>query len=462
MLGEIIGALYDCDNPAVPTPRHGMPGQLVAAAIQICEDNRFQSVITPPGWLLLGVGRCLSHFPPGSGPLSSVAVKRTGDHGAMAIPPSGPFVPGAGHVPPHLAGRESEQGFIVRLLEALSRRRATASDLILYGPRGNGKTVLLEWMLREARARGLTTIDFSSVEIESTKWLARELSALSTWTRILSEVSAFGLRLKAASEPSVRISRALEAKARKRPLVVAVDEAHSLGVDPGKALLHSVQLVRRKELPIILALAGTPELPRRLNSMESTFWDRSEVLRIGLLNRTAAADAIRIPFEKYGRSIDPLALAEVVKESHGYPYFLQLWGMLLWQAESRPTHRVTMDAVAHARAGFETRRNRYYGNRYDELVRARLNSVAAKLALFFQDGGHRTFNEIHQVVTDALVSEGRDAGGGGTLRVVERLHDLGFIWTETDGGTQHYVPGIPSLLAFVARTEGLGSGENSS
>ena len=380
----------------------------------------------------------------------------------MSIPPSGPFVPGAGHVPPHLAGREPEQGSIARLLESLSRRRATAGDLILYGPRGNGKTVLLEWMLREARARGLTTIDFSSMEIESANWLARELSVLSTRTRILSEFSAFGQRIKAASEPSVRISRALEAKARKRPLVVAVDEAHSLGADPGRALLHSVQLVRRKELPIILALAGTPELPRRLNSMESAFWDRSEVLRIGLLNRTAAADAIRIPFEKHGRSIDPRALAEVVTESHGYPYFLQLWGMLLWQAESHPAHIVSMDAVAHARAEFETRRNRYFGNRYDELVRARLSSVAAQLALFFKDGGHRTFREIHRVVKDALASEGRDAGGGATLKVVERLRDLGFIWTETDGGRQHYVPGIPSLLAFVARSEGLGSGKNSS
>ena len=102
MLGEIIGALHDADSPAVQTARHGMPEQLVAAAIQICEVNRFQSVIARPGWLLPGVGRCLSRISPRNGPLSAVAVKRTGDHGAMAIPPSGPFVPGAGHVPPHL------------------------------------------------------------------------------------------------------------------------------------------------------------------------------------------------------------------------------------------------------------------------------------------------------------------------------------------------------------------------
>ena len=113
-------------------------------------------------------------------------------------------------------------------------------------------------------------------------------------------------------------------------------------------------------------------------------------------------------------------------------------------------------------AKFETGRNRYYGNRYDELVRARLRSVAAQLALFFQDRGRRCFKEIDQGVADALASEGRDAGGGATLQVVERLRDFGFIWTETDGGRQHYVPGLPGLMAFVARTEGLGSAENSS
>ena len=120
----------------------------------------------------------------------------------------------------------------------------------------------------------------------------------------LDEISQRGFRIWSAdqgAELGVRISSALEAKARKQPLVVAADEAHSLRMDPGRALLHSVQLVRRTELPLILALSGTPELPRRLNSMESTFWDRSEILRIGLLNRTAAADAIRIPLEKYGR-----------------------------------------------------------------------------------------------------------------------------------------------------------------
>ena len=63
-----------------------------------------------------------------------------------------PFQPGSGKLPPYLAGRESEQGLIRGCLGGLVQRTAPASDIILYGPRGNGKTVLIEWARREAEA----------------------------------------------------------------------------------------------------------------------------------------------------------------------------------------------------------------------------------------------------------------------------------------------------------------------
>ena len=95
-------------------------------------------------------------------------------------------------------------------------------------------------------------------------------------------------------------------------------------------VLHVVQRLRRKQLPVILVLAGTPDLPRHLNSLDESFWDRSRILPLGLLKPEAAADAIRIPMETEGRSISPEALGQVAAESHGYPFFLQLWGGLLW------------------------------------------------------------------------------------------------------------------------------------
>ena len=51
-----------------------------------------------------------------------------------------PFRPGAGHAPPHLAGRLEEREEFLRLLE----QEAILENLLLTGLRGVGKTVLLE------------------------------------------------------------------------------------------------------------------------------------------------------------------------------------------------------------------------------------------------------------------------------------------------------------------------------
>ena len=70
-----------------------------------------------------------------------------------------PFVPGQGLIPPYLAGREAEQSLLARLLDVIAEGSAPEADVILYGPRGNGKTVLLEWTLREARRKNIATVD---------------------------------------------------------------------------------------------------------------------------------------------------------------------------------------------------------------------------------------------------------------------------------------------------------------
>ena len=88
-----------------------------------------------------------------------------------------PFVPASGKVPPYLAGRESELRLIRDQLAWL-QQAASGSDVIIYGPRGNGKTALMESVLREARATGIATLKFTSADIESKEWLARHISVV--------------------------------------------------------------------------------------------------------------------------------------------------------------------------------------------------------------------------------------------------------------------------------------------
>ena len=214
-----------------------------------------------------------------------------------------PFVPGRGLIPPYLAGREQEQCLILELLERLADREPPGRDIILYGPRGNGKTALLNWAVREARARRIGALKFSSKEIKSEEWLAEHLAARPRWLRSLKGLAVRGVRIETHDPPEGRIGDMLARRARRRGLVLAIDEAHTLAVDAGQHLLHAVQRLEGEEVPVMLLLAGTPDLPRHLSTMEASFWNRSEILPLGLLEPGAAADAIRIPLEEAGRSI---------------------------------------------------------------------------------------------------------------------------------------------------------------
>ena len=57
-----------------------------------------------------------------------------------------PFQPGSGQMPPLLAGRDAAQNDIKKLLVKLDLPSGVPSDVLLYGPRGTGKTVLLQWL----------------------------------------------------------------------------------------------------------------------------------------------------------------------------------------------------------------------------------------------------------------------------------------------------------------------------
>ncbi len=61
-----------------------------------------------------------------------------------------PFRPGAGHMPPYLAGRTSEHEEVRRILD----QTIILENVILTGLRGVGKTVLLETLKPLAREKG--------------------------------------------------------------------------------------------------------------------------------------------------------------------------------------------------------------------------------------------------------------------------------------------------------------------
>ena len=88
---------------------------------------------------------------------------RSREEGALPSPAGCPtlsevipdvFKPGDGAFPPALTGREREQAVLTRSLADLSAGEAPPHDIVLTGPRGNGKTVLLHWFERACRDAG--------------------------------------------------------------------------------------------------------------------------------------------------------------------------------------------------------------------------------------------------------------------------------------------------------------------
>ena len=97
-----------------------------------------------------------------------------------------PFKPGAGHSPPHLAGREHEQAQFVKLLE----QGVITQNIVLTGLRGVGKTVLMDDIYKPIAAKKQWVwvgSDFSeSAFVDEQSLCLRLLTDLSLFTSQLS------------------------------------------------------------------------------------------------------------------------------------------------------------------------------------------------------------------------------------------------------------------------------------
>ncbi len=356
----------------------------------------------------------------------------------------GPFRPGTGGIPPYLAGREREQQLLRGVLADLAVGVPTGSEIILYGPRGNGKTVLLAWLEREvANHVGVEVARHTPSDLKSPEQLAEALLPDAWWERRTpSELAAFGMTWRPGRERPPGAAEVLEMRAGRAPLVLLLDEAHTLDPDTGRALLNASQRVGR-DLPFLLVLAGTPNLRSHLNRMGVSFWNRAELVRIERLADEAAADALRRPFEDAGISVAPDALEAMVSESQCYPFFVQLLGSAVWR-QTDAERRVTLDVLDRARPDFEEKKGEYYLHRFDELDRLDLLGAGRAVAETF-----RTRRVIGDPVLKQAIGAGlaEDASRDAVRQAAEVLSDLGFIWRAR--ARPEWEPGIPSLMDYV-------------
>ena len=360
----------------------------------------------------------------------------------------GPFRPGTGATPPYLAGREEEQAVFHAFLTDLANGMAPGTQVVLHGPRGNGKTVLLDWLEREAVSRkGIETALLLPSEFSDEPGLRKRLAPQRWWRRLTTaEVAAAGFSWKPGEEPLPPPAEILTARARVRPLLLLLDEAHTLESGSGRALLTAAQEVGRKQ-PFLLVLAGTPNLEAHLDGMGVSFWNRARQLRVGRLSGEATAEAFRRPFEGEGIDVAGDALDEMVEVSQRYPYFVQLLGSAVWRcavAPSEARRTVSTATVDAALPEFEEARGEYYAHRFRELARSGLLSVGRATAAAFQRRQILNHAELEDAVRSGLGSE---SSAERVRSATDALSHLGFIWVVA--ARPEWEPGIPSLMDYV-------------
>ena len=385
------------------------------------------------------------------------------------------FQPGTGVVPPFLAGREEEERLCHRLFRTLQRGQHPPAHIVAFGPRGNGKTALLRVMEQHARQAGLHTLWLSAPALQSQdcfveailretlkrsrkpagqpllegvknliQWLQVDF-ALGTWKAgVRLEDPALRRRLQGTTvRDLLDIAIGGREYQSREPLVLFIDEAHQMDPALGHVLLNDAQLLIGEQLPFLLVLAGTPQLERRLQAMQATFWERSEILPVGRLSVVATEAALVRPLAEHHIQFEPAALDTVTEEAQGYPYFIQLWGQALCARLTVASGRlITPQHVAQAGRDFHPRKNRFYGRRYQEIEKSDLLPLArtvARWVLHYQTG--KTPCSIYHLKESLKANT--DFPPQTITDGLETLEALGFIWSP-DASTVE--PGIPGLM----------------
>ena len=373
-----------------------------------------------------------------------------------------PFAPGPGRMPPVLAGREPEQTQLRTCLLRLQNGKEV-NPTLLSAPRGMGKTVLLRWLRQQARVAKVEMVEISANEartlLDLTGLLAPKLlETVSVSNKGKANIGVAGIELSRAvtvtpAALAARLKQELIKQHRNKPLIISIDEAHTLNPEVAQDLVNLDQNLIKENCAIWTILAGTPGLTSRLASaaVAATFIERSDPMFPSLLTGDAPREALVAPLEGRGWSVNEEALRTVLTDAQGYPFFLQLWGRALWEAGvSLKARRLDEAAVKMAGEAVNERRAIFYKDRCRELESRlspsmdadRVLGAATAVAQTWLDGGKTplTTGQLRQCLNDCGVdSDSRKA--------LETLFEhSGFL---VDLGNNEWGPGIPSLVNYV-------------
>ena len=355
------------------------------------------------------------------------------------------FKPGPGAVPPYLAGRKREQKFFRDCVRALKNRKPIGQNMIVYGPRGNGKTALLRYLQKETLKKEGSKLDIlwtTPDELELPEVFA---------DLVIGDNASLRNKISSAISGSRRtpdIGDLLQERCQSKPLILIIDEAHCLAPKMAGELLNDSQTIRNDGHPFLLVLVGTPNLLGTLRKSKAGFWERSKRCPLGRLSPEEAMQAITIPLEKAGVSFAPGVAEQIVERTDSYPYFIQVWGNYIAERLDQTGARViSMDTVKEVEAEATTECRAMFQDRRNEIRNMGLLPVAESVAdAFIQSGEPNLHGGVLKEAIERGMAGEEPVTNERVIRAFFQLSDLGYIW-QVEGAD--YEPGIPSLMSYV-------------
>ena len=380
----------------------------------------------------------------------------------MMDPVRNPYAPGAGTPPPELAGRD-ELRETIRICLERARIGRPAKSLLMVGLRGVGKTVLLDRMRLDAESSGLHTARVEAPEGRSLPSLlapqlrqvllrlskterARDLAQ-----RALRGLAGFATALKVKyqditvgldfePEPGLADNGDLEmdlqalfeacgmaAREGETVLALFIDELQYVPEEELAALITALHQIAQRTLPVVLIGAGLPQLRGRMGKAKSYAERLFSFPEVGALPPPEARRAIVLPAEAEGVAVEDAALEEIIRQTHGYPYFLQEWGKHAWDiaSASRITHEDMRQATTMAITDLD---EGFFRVRFDRLTPTEKRYLRAMAEL--GAGPHRS-GDIAEVLKKGVTALGPTRA---------QLIAKGMIWSPSHGDTAFTVP----------------------
>jgi hypothetical protein len=379
-------------------------------------------------------------------------------------PIDNPYTPNAGSRPQALAGRDQELEQF-RVLVGRLKRGATEQSMIIRGLRGVGKTVLLNAFEDRAESEGFLTYyhemtpDSSLVgeiardaqaamarlklSARATKAMRDALAHLGTIRVVGPEGIELSVDLRTADEGTIardlselllQLGRAAADKATG--VVFLLDEVQFVKEVEYRSVITALHRATQKNVPITLAAAGLPQIPRLTGEARSYAERLFSFPVISSLSASDATAALVEPARQQHVEYEPEAIELALAWTGGYPFYIQQLGKHAWNL-ANTTPITTLDLEAAMPAAQQALDSSIYEVRIQRATDQERRYMRAMAEL--GSGPYRS--------GDVAAKLGRKTSEVSVVR--QRLLEKGLVYATEDYGYVDFT--VPRFGEFMAR-----------